>query len=434
MSYDIMNPILLSRHSHLSLLFVRFFHEKVKHMGVNPTLNALRNSGFWIAKGRVLIRSLLSECIICKKFNSFPFRYPKRTDYIGDRVNLVHPFKHTGVDFTSHFFVKLGENTVKMYLIIFTCLNIRAVHLELVPSMSTADFLNAFIKFCSYNCTPTNLYSDNASTFLHALKIINCCHQDDPLKEHLEKNSIRHLRVPVYSPWVANAWERLLRVVKASIYKTIGRKKLDYFSFSALLADVQNCINARPLTYAGSEPTDLQIVTPNSFLKILTSNSFNFENLDQSSLEYPSRKSLIASLSKKDELFGEFKDIWQNIYLTSLREAAKDLYQPSWENKITVGDVVLLKSPNKPRLYWSMGIVTELLPGKDGKVRFVKVSRSASSEEVHSISNLYPLELSLYDDKIQKSVFAGDEHENEDNSRPQRQAAELCRKKLRDLQ
>ena len=179
----------------------------------------------------------------------------------------------------SHFFVKLGDNVVKMYLVIFTCLNVRAVHLELIPSMNTTDFLNAFIKFCSFFCTPSKLYSDNAATFSHALKILNSCHSDDPLKEYLEKNSIKHIRVPVYSPWVANVWERLLRIVKASIYKSIGRKRLEYFSFAALLSDIQNIINSRPLTYNGSDPCDLEIISPNSFLKILTSNSFNFESL-----------------------------------------------------------------------------------------------------------------------------------------------------------
>ena len=55
------------------------------------------------------------------------------------QINLVKPFNHVGVDYTGHFWVKdeVSGGTVKMFVLIFTCLNIRAVHFELLPDMST---------------------------------------------------------------------------------------------------------------------------------------------------------------------------------------------------------------------------------------------------------------------------------------------------------
>ena len=79
------------------------------------------------------------------------------------RVNFIKPYMHTGVDFTGHLFVKneFGENS-KMYLLIFTCLNVRAVHIELVPDMSAQSFVLAFLRFVNLYGVPSYLYSDNA--------------------------------------------------------------------------------------------------------------------------------------------------------------------------------------------------------------------------------------------------------------------------------
>jgi hypothetical protein len=166
LSYDVKNPILLPRKSFLALLIVRDFHERIKHLGVSSTLNAIRNAGFWIPEGRATVKSIISKCILCKKLNSLSLKYPKITDFVANRVNFTKPFQHTGVDYTGHIYVKYGEKVVKMYILICTCLYVRAIHLELLPSLSTSDFLMASVRFTNLHCIPNNLYSDNASTFL----------------------------------------------------------------------------------------------------------------------------------------------------------------------------------------------------------------------------------------------------------------------------
>lgn len=137
----------------------------------------------------------------------------KFTFSCSDSVHFVEPFQHTGVDYPGHFNVKFNEFTSKMYILIFTCLNVRTIHLELVSSLSTAYFLLAFVKFCNFHCILGTLYSNNASTFLNASKILNLASVDDNLSEHLIENSIKHVRIPVYSAWVGSAWERFIREV-----------------------------------------------------------------------------------------------------------------------------------------------------------------------------------------------------------------------------
>lgn len=75
-------------------------------------------------------------------------------------------FRNTGVNFTGHLWVKEGTMKRKMNLILFTCLNVRAVHIEVVPDMSVLSFFQALVQFTSLYGIPKALYNDNAMIIL----------------------------------------------------------------------------------------------------------------------------------------------------------------------------------------------------------------------------------------------------------------------------
>ena len=172
--YEIHHPVLLPKEHRLTTLIINDCHKKMQHLGIGTTLNYLREQGYWIPKGRMAVKQALSSCHVCKKYNALAFKYPKFTDMPKHQMNLVKPFQHVGVDFTGHFWVK-DENSghsFKAYVLIFTCLNIRAVHFELLPDMSTKNFLLAFHRFCNQYSIPHYLYSDNAKAFLKGGSIL----------------------------------------------------------------------------------------------------------------------------------------------------------------------------------------------------------------------------------------------------------------------
>ena len=163
----------------------------------------------------------------------------------------------------------------------------------------------------------------------------------------------------LFSSWFGAIWERLIRTVKRSLYKTIGRSRLSYFELLTVISDVQSAINARPLTYRSSE-NDLEVITPSSFLKFYSNPHLMFRGSDEGYLwdqDPPSRDALAQTIALRDEIFAEFKEAWYQTYLLSLREHCRDLHQCKWQNKIKAGDVVLVKVPNKPRPYWLLGRV-----------------------------------------------------------------------------
>ncbi|GFS90633.1 uncharacterized protein NPIL_543871 [Nephila pilipes] len=57
-----------------------------------------------------------------------------------------------------------------------------------------------------------------------------------------------------------------------------------------------------------------------------------------------------------------------------------------------VGEIVLIENPNKKRLYWPLGKVVELIPGRDGKVRTLKL-RCNKTEIIRPIQRVFTLEI-----------------------------------------
>jgi len=59
----------------------------------------------------------------------------------------------------------------------------------------------------------------------------------------------------------------MIKTLKNSLHKTVGRKHLPYFEFITLLSDLQNSINSRPLTQSGKNTHNRQINYSVNFLQ-----------------------------------------------------------------------------------------------------------------------------------------------------------------------
>ena len=57
------------------------------------------------------------------------------------------PFTNVGVDCFGPFTVKCGRRHVKRYGVLFTCLAIQVVHIEIANNLDTDSFINALRRF-----------------------------------------------------------------------------------------------------------------------------------------------------------------------------------------------------------------------------------------------------------------------------------------------
>ena len=93
----------------------------------------------------------------------------KMSDLPSARVTAGNPpFTSVGVDLFKPFEVKQGRSLRKRYGVVFVCLAIKAVHIEIVHSMDTDAFLNAMQRFMCRRGQPTEIWSDNGSNLVGA--------------------------------------------------------------------------------------------------------------------------------------------------------------------------------------------------------------------------------------------------------------------------
>lgn len=60
----------------------------------------------------------------------------------------------------------------KVYVAVFICLSVKAVHLELVLDLSTDAFIAAFDRFVARRGLPSDVYSDCGTNFISANRLL----------------------------------------------------------------------------------------------------------------------------------------------------------------------------------------------------------------------------------------------------------------------
>ena len=105
-------------------------------------------------RGGATVRRIIGKCFHCKRRNV------GRGQQIMGELPMVRvspdrpPFTFVGVDYFGPLYVKQGRSHVKRYGCIFTCLVVRAVHVEIAHSLNTDSFINALRRFISRRGKP----------------------------------------------------------------------------------------------------------------------------------------------------------------------------------------------------------------------------------------------------------------------------------------
>ena len=371
-SYGEKNPIILPK-CHVSLLLVRFQHHLMKHAGVATLLSCLRDK-YWIIGLRRLAKKVCHECVACQRQDSRACAQPM-APLPGDRINSNPPFSVVGVDHAGPVYCKDTGNK-KHYILLFTCAVIRAVHLELVQSLSLEDFMLAFRKFCARRGVPNTIYSDNAMTFKGAQTL---------LQKLFGPNSPTWKFSAPLAPWWGGWWERLVRTTKSALRKSLGKESVNRSQFETILAEVEGCINSRPLTYVEEESAPL---TPSHFL---LGRSTPFMLSDASATQQPLCSSDLSLKNKElNRTLEHFWVVWNEQYIRNL----PPLGNKKAKMNLEIGSVVLIREEGKPRLRWPLGKIISFHYGKDGLIRAATM-KTENGEIVRAVQKLHMLEVSV---------------------------------------
>ncbi len=234
-----------------------------------------------------------------------------------ERVTITAPFQNTGIDFFGPLFIKRGKELVKVWVCLFTCLVVRAVHLELVEDMTTESFLMCLRRFIARRGKPVEIISDNAATFLLAKRILNVVFTatgpNQEILSYCAQERIEWKTIVQLAPWMGGFYERMVGVVKSAMRKTISKQKLTYAQLETVICEVEAVVNSRPLVYVSDDLESNFILTPNHFLSLNPSNGTpsTLGKLDVIDGEPKSTaKKLLQTWKKGINILTEFWKVW----------------------------------------------------------------------------------------------------------------------------
>jgi len=265
----------------------------------------------------------------------------------------MKPFEFAGLDYFGP--VAVLNSGKKFYVLLMTCLQIRAVHLELTQSLTVKDFCSAISRFFSRRGVPSTIRSDNAKTFKAAANKLVVSH------------GVKWIFNIQKAPWTGGVWERLVQSVKKCLRQSIKQVTIDVQEWETLLCFVESIINHRPLTYVTGNEESMIPLSPQNFL-IPSQTSCKSQD------EIRSQVALKKALSCNTALVKQFWKRWQTEYLVFLNKNSP----VQSKHSIKVGDVLLLNEGTK-RQYWPLVRVTEILQGRDGKTRSCKIQLRGKS-------------------------------------------------------
>lgn len=365
-------PAILNKDLHVTKLILREIHENLAHCGRNHVLSKLRTK-YWVPGANSAIRKILAKCIVCRRMHGVTGQQ-QMADLPRDRVLPDDPpFTNTGVDYFGPFEVKRGRSMVKRYGVIFTCLTIRAVHLEMAASLDTDSFIHALRRFIARRGQVKILRSDNGTNFVGAERELKRSIEEwnvSKIEDQLHQQGIQWIFNPPTGSHHGGVWERLIKSVKKILNATLKLQTLDEEGLHTLLCEAEAIINSRPITKASSDPKDLEVLTPNHLLLLKTKPSLSPGLFDKQDLYARRRWKQIQYMS---EIFWKR---WTREYLPLLQERQK-WTRPS--RNFAVGDIVLIVDDSAPRNTWITGKVIQTIPDKSGMVRQVKIKTKTNT-------------------------------------------------------
>ncbi|XP_055550574.1 uncharacterized protein LOC129733051 [Wyeomyia smithii] len=356
-AYDTRYPVILPKEHIVTRLLVSWYHQEYLHANVETVVNELRQR-FHISKLRSLVREVGKGCMKCKIKKAVPM-VPRMAPLPAARLQaFTRPFSYVGVDFFGPIAVRVNRSINKRWIALFTCMTTRAVHLEVVHTLTTESCKMAIRRFIGRRGAPVEVRSDRGTNFVGSsnelLKEMN--EINSQLAETFTNVGTRWVFNPPGAPHMGGALQRLVRSVKTAL---AASRVPSEETLATLVAEAESVVNSRPLTYIPLETEQQEALTPNHFLLLNSSGVVQTpKNLSDPKLAGRAEWNLCQVM------LDAFWRRWVREYLPTIARRTK------WFEEVPpigVGDIVVVVE-EKVRNGWIRGRVVETKPGRDGRV------------------------------------------------------------------
>ncbi|GFS84207.1 integrase catalytic domain-containing protein [Trichonephila clavipes] len=270
--YSSKHPILLPAKSKLTIIIVKYYHEKYFHLGPQHLLYQVRLK-YWPIHGRNICRKVVHNCVICFKFNP-KICSQKMGDLPKERITPDKVFNSTGIDLCGPFFIKNKYQRkgpeIKIYVCIFICLVTKAIHLEIISDLTSQALIAALKRFISRRGKCHKIFSDNGTNMIGANREIKALSKlvrdrEESLFAFFAEEGIEWSFIPPRSPNWGGLWEANIKSLKYHFKRVAGNSKFSYEELLTLITQIEAILNSRPLTPLSSDVDDLEVLTPAHF-------------------------------------------------------------------------------------------------------------------------------------------------------------------------
>ena len=161
------------------------------------------------------------------------------------------PFSRMGVDYFGPMEVEQGRSHVKRYGCLFTCLKVRALHVEVGHSLNSDSIINALHRFVSARGCPLDIWSDNGSNLTSAEKEIKEAMKEWDLQKihnHCAQRNIEWNFIPPSGSHMGGVWERMVQTTKRALEALLQEQLVADEVLTTVMAEAVNIVNGRPLT------------------------------------------------------------------------------------------------------------------------------------------------------------------------------------------
>ena len=299
----------------------------------------------------------------------------------------VTPFTNNGVDYFGPFSIKLFRRTVKRWICLFTCLSVRAVHMEIVQSLDTQSCLDAVHRFIARRGKPKTVISDNGTNFVGAANELKAAFKElnhSEMQRNLAQNGIQWTFNPPAAPHFGGAWDYLVKSSKRAIFSILGKESLKEENLSTVIWIAEQLLNNRPLTAVSSDVEDLYTITPNHFLVGGANVSCPFSLFSDNNASY---RKMFRRIS--EQLKALWKR-WMSEYLPSLERRAKKRTDSGAD--IKVGDLVWMVDEKESYCNYPLARIQKLHEGDD-KITRTATIKTAKGTYIRPLVKLITLDI-----------------------------------------
>ena len=271
----------------------------------------------------------------------------------------------------------------KVWSLVFACPVTRLINCQVVELSDHSGILDGITRLAAEVGYPKYLMIDQDGPIMKGLRLAKVNMRNLQHKLYSEQGII-FTTCPVGGHNAHGHVERVIKSVQQLLEDGgVKQKRLHATGYQTLLKLVENDYNSLPIGYSYDKS---QSNTP--LLKIITPNFFKLGRNNDRAMEGPvelphNGAELVEKVSETYQ--GIFK-LWSETYVPKL------IYQPRWhkdDKDLNEGDLVYMQKDPGSALgsKWIIGIVEQIIPSRDGKIRRVIVKYQNSSEDHHRFTD-----------------------------------------------